>query len=235
VDNVWDYQSYSKWRADSTLSPYIQIEAPSSKSPNMIGIFNHNFDEIGGTIKLQYYNGSSYSDLATISVNGGLPILQSFTAHAATKFRLQFTSPTDYPELAILFLGVYTEFPYPPDAPMSPNEEGINAKIEISEGGHNLPSLISYFPRTVNLNFSNITRTWFDTYYAPFWDNYAKYLLPFFFAEDLDNLGSDIDFGVLNPSLTKKKVLSALSINDSLPFQMQCVSTDQNYIPLSES
>lgn len=226
--NIIDYKSYSKWKADSISDPWIAVELIGADTPDCIGIYNHNFNEIGGTIKLQYDN-AGWLDLATITPNGTYPILLPFTAQSSTKFRLLFTSPTIVPEVAVIFLGHKMEFPYPPDAPATPGEEGINASMELSEAGHNLGAVISHFPLTISQRFTNITRTWFDANYRLFWFNHARYLIPFFYGFDLTNRPNDAYYVTVDQGMKFKETLTILSLTDSLDLIMKGISSDKNY------
>ena len=228
--NIIDYKSYSKWKADSIVNPWIEIDLLASDDPDCIGIYNHNFNEIGGTIKLQYDN-AGWVDLATINPNGTYPILLPFTAQASTKFRLLFTSPTIVPELAVFFLGHKMEFPYPPDAPATPGEEGIKGVMELSEAGHTLGSVISHFPLTINQKFTNITRVWFDANYRPFWFNHARYLIQFFYGFDLTNRIYDVYYVKVDQGMKFKEILTILSLTDSIDMTMTGISSDKNYSP----
>lgn len=228
--NIIDYKSYSKWKSDNLTDPWIEIELAEAKEIDCVGIYNHNLNEIGGTIKIQYYD-AGWLDAVTITPNGTYPVLTTFTGKSSTKFRILFDDPTVQPELAVMFFGNKMEFPYPPEAPTAPSEEGINASMEISEAGHNLGAVISHFPLTITQTFKNITRTWFDANYRLFWFNHARYLIPFFYGFDLTNRPNDIYYVSLDQGMKFRESLTILSLTDELTLQMRGVSSDKNYSP----
>ena len=233
LNNILDYKSYSKWKADNLTDPWIQIELGVADDPDCIGIYNHNFNLVGGTIKLQYYD-SGWIDLTTLTPNGTFPILKNFTAQSSTKFRLFFDTPIVIPEAAVIFLGHLIEFPYPPTAPTVPVAESISAAMEISEAGHLLGAVISHFPIVINQRWENITRTWFDAYFRPFWFNHARYLIPFFYAWDLTNRSNDIFYVTVDPGQSFRETLTVLSLTDAIELNMKGISSDQNYNPLTD-
>lgn len=234
LDSIIDFKTFTKWRSDVSTDSYIQIEFTSPQSPNCLGIFNHNFDSLSGTIKLQYFD-STWIDLQTITPNGTLALFFTFTAQAASKFRIFFDDPTIAPEMAVMFLGIYIEFPFPPIAPTVPATESISVATEFSEAGHTLGSVISHFPITINHRWENITRTWFDTYFKPFWINHARYLIPFFYAWDLTNRPLDIFYVTVDGSQRFGESLTILSVTDQIELNMKGISSDANYSPLNES
>lgn len=238
VNYLVDYRSFTKWKAASTSDPYVELELSGAEEPDCLAIYNHNFDEVGGTIKLQHDSDDddTWTDMETITPNGTKPIMIMIgTPVSSTKFRIFFDTPTTIPEMAIIFLGVAIEFPYPPDSPTVPFDESIRATMEISEAGHNLGAVISHFPISVNQKFSNFTRTWFDTYFKPFWINHARYLLPFFYGWDLTNRADDIFFLTMDENFIFREALTILSLTDELTLQMRGISSDENYIPFVES
>ena len=234
IENIVDYKSFTKWKADGISDPWIECDFLSAKSPDTIGIYNHNFDQIGGTIKIQY-DDSGWKDLKILTVNETYPILETFTEQSSSKFRLLFISPSIEPEIGNIFLGSRIDFPVPPDTPGTPAEEGINAAMEISQAGHNLGAIISFFPLKSSVKFSNITRTWFDNNIRPFWFSHARYLLPFFYAFDLDERPDDVYFVTMDKGQTFKEMLTILSLTDELSFNFNGISSDKNYSPLIDS
>jgi len=239
VDYLVDYHSYTKWKADGITDPWVAIELGTAASPDCLGIYNHNFNEVGGTIKLQHDSDDNdvWTDIETITPNGTYPIIITFDPvdGGSTKYRIFFDTPTLAPEMAVIFLGTKIEFPYPPESPVTSLEEGVRGSTEISEGGHTLGSLIDFFPNDINHNFKNITRTWFDTYFRPFWFNHARYRIHFFYAVDLDNRPNDINYFRISDNMTFKETLTILSLTDELLLSFTGISSDQNFVPFLES
>ena len=128
------------------------------------------------------------------------------------------------PEVGVIFLGVSLSIPDSPDAPVIPVREGIKAASEISEAGNLLGTALAYNPKSLEhrwTNAPNITRTWFTTYFEPFWDNHAKLLFPFFYAWGLTNRADDIFYGRIETSSEKAERLTLLTYSDELILQMR--------------
>lgn len=241
VNNLIDYKAYTKWKGvDSTC--YLEIDmgdqpidslagspieslagndilalagGAGAKVPDAIGIFNHNLGTIGATVKVYYWDGAAYQQLLSYSPSNDITILQKFTTHSATKFKIEFSGMTAAPEIAIIFLGVKVEFPWRPDSPVIPYEQSMVLKAEISQAGNILGAVIQHKPFTISHKWKDITRTWFSTYYLPFW-NYASDMLPFFYAWDTENRSTEIWFLYLDPGMTFREVLSLINYSDEM-------------------
>lgn len=237
VNYLVDYKSFTKWKADSTSDPYVRLDLAVAGSADCIAIYNHNFNDIGGTVELQQDSDENdvWTTVAVLTINGTKPVMATFNSVTSKRFRIIFLTPTAEPEMAIVFLGTAIEFPYPPDSAVIPFDESITAQMEISEAGHNLGAIISHFPIRISHKYSNFTRTWFNTYFKPFWINHARYLLPFFYAWDLTNRADDIFFVTLDETQIFRETLTVLSLMDEFTLNMKGISSDENYIPFVES
>lgn len=233
-DNMLDYKSYTKWKAGNTSDPWIEITLGSAVNVDCLGIYNHNLDEVGGNIYLQYYD-SGWITIEEIIPDGKYPIMIAFDVVNSDNFRLFFDTPTLEPEIAVMFLGKAMEFPFPPDSPVTPLVESVQANVEFSQAGHLLGSIISHHPLTANYKWSNIDRTWFESDYRPFWDDHAKWLIPFFFCWDITNRPYDVIYGIIDPGMNFTEVLTIYSLEDSIELRLRAVSSDRNYSPLNES
>lgn len=238
VNYLIDFKSFSKWKAASTSDPWVKIILSAADSPDCLGIYNHNFDEVGGTIKLQHDSNEddTWTDMETITPNGTLPILIDITTPVSSKrFRIFFDTPTLEPEIAIVFLGTKIEFPFPPVAPVMALDESVRAATEISEAGHTLGSIISHFPINFNQRWEFIPISFFNNTFLPAWTNHIRYNLPFFYAVDLENRTNDIYFVRRSDSMTLRKIYEVLSYSNELVLDVVGISSDENYLSFIES
>ena len=126
--------------------------------------------------------------------------------YSARYWKITFTTIAA-PRFAVLYMGEYIKFEFPPDSSYVPNQKSIVANVSDSNEGHMLGAEVKYFPKETNPTFSNFTRTWYATKLDAFWENHGKYLLPFFWAWDIDNRPNDIFYCVLKQSMVMQEPL----------------------------
>lgn len=249
VDNIMDYRGYTKWKADDTADQYLtwamgatapiraqtgwyiklqnnallsQVTGGVDRA-DTVGIFNHNLGTIGATVLVQYYS-AGWNTLATLTPSDDDPILSSFASNISGDWRIKISGMDAAPEVGVIFLGVGLTIPDSPDAPVIPMREGIKAASEVSQSGNLLGTVVAYNPKSIEhrwTNAPNITRTWFTTYWEPFWDNHAKLLYPFFYAWDLTNRPDDIFYGRMETNSEKAERLTLLTYSDELILNMK--------------
>ena len=250
VDNLKDYRVYTKWKAAGTTNQYLswnmggiaKVRAQtgwyiklqnnallgaitgSVDTADAIGIVNHNLGTIGAQIDVQYYESGAWNTVLTLNPTTDNAILSTFTSHTSGDWRIKLSGMSAAPEIGVMFLGVHLSFPWPPEAPVSPVREGIKSKTEISNTGNLLGTNLAFNPKTINHRFTNLTRTWFTTYYEPFWNNHAKLIYPFFYAWDLTNRPNDVFYGYIDDAIIQEEKLSLLNYNDELVLQMKGVT-----------
>lgn len=250
VDNLKDYRSYTKWKAADTADQYITW-AMGASSPvrsqtgwyiklqnnallrgvtggvdtaDAIGIYNHNLGTVGATVEVQYQDAGVWTTLLTLTPSDDDPILSTFTSSTSGDWRIKISGMSAAPEIGVIFLGAHLLFPWPPEAPVVPEEEGINVSTEYSGAGHLLGSVLAYNPITINQRWTDLTRSWYSTSFLPFWDNHAKLIYPFFYAWDLDNRPDDIFYVSLDPGMVRRESLELLSYTKELTLQMKGVA-----------
>ena len=204
----------------------LEGEASGAELPNAIGIFNHNFGSIGATVKVYRDNGG-WELLETINPTTDKPILSYWVAASSIKFKIEISGAAEAPYAGVIMLGVYLSMPDPPDAPYAPVNEGIKVSTEISEAGHLLGSVVEHFPININprwTNAPNFTRTWYTTYFLPFWEDHGRWIKPFFYGWDLVNRPDDVFYVHLDPGFVRAEALSLLTYTDSVELLLKGVS-----------
>lgn len=205
----------------------ILLESASSgaESCDAIGIYNHNLGSIGATVKV-YYDSGGYQLAATITPTDDDTILSLFTSQSSLLWKIEITNASEKPFIGEIYLGARLTLPDPPDAPTIPVEESIKVASEIGDTGHLLGAVIQYYQAIVNHSWTrtpNWTRTFYSTYFLPFWNNHARKLYPFFYAWDLTNRADDIVFGSIDPGLVRREELTLLTYSDNIQLQMRGV------------
>lgn len=203
----------------------LESEVAGAESCDCIGIYNHNLGSIGATVKV-YYENSGYQLAATITPTDDDIILSTFTTRNSEQWKIEISGANEAPYIGEIYLGARLTLPDPPDAPLTPVEESIRVASEIGDTGHLLGAVIQYYQAQINHSWTrtpNWTRTFYNTYFKPFWLNHARKLYPFFYAWDLIGNADDILFGSIPPDFVRREELTLLSYTDVVQLQMRGV------------
>ena len=223
INNIIDYKSYTKWKSNTTDDQTIQAVLGTAAPADCIGIFNHNLS--GTTITVKYDVSGTMTTAATISPTSNNPILVKFTSRTTDTWQIIISGLSAAAEAAVIFLGACITFPFLPRAPYIPRDEGIEVVSEVSQAGHLLGSVVAHYPVSINPVWELLLRTWFNTYLAPFWDDHAKLLKPFFFGWDLTNRPNDIFYCWVDPGMRFKEILTTLNYSDEFSLLLKSVNT----------
>lgn len=215
--NLYDYRSYTFWKAGSSSDQGIEVNFSTSKSITALALVNHDLD--GCIISLKKVVDEIETTITSWTQSGNGLILKTFTSQSATQFKL-YLSNASGKKIGIMMLGNYITFPYFPETPYYPVEETIKAENAISEGGYLLGSSIKYNPININPTFKFIAQSWVDSYFTPFWAH-AKTLRPFVYAWDLTNYPNDVYFVFVTPDSVKKLAKSYRDYVDEITINMQ--------------
>ncbi|MBE0556899.1 MAG: hypothetical protein IH628_06665 [Proteobacteria bacterium] len=147
-------------------------------------------------------------------------IFKTFPAVSAQYWRLVMVPASIPAQVADVMIGMRIEMPCPPDAPFVPAVTKMEADTTRSRTGQLLGSIVRFKPWEMQARWTNLTRTFIDGTYKPFWDNYASEMKPFFFAWDLDTFPDDVRFGTLDPESAYSTPTSRLSSYDSVELHM---------------
>ena len=225
VLNIIDWRPYTFWKAASIGTKYITVDSGSGLDPlyaDSLAIYNHNF---AGRVYISVESsddGSSWTTrLNSFTPTYNRAFLKTFTLASAQFWRIKLIATSEAPYMAIAVLGQKLQFPYPPDTPYIPYSEVPVADVERSKNGHIL-GVSTYLPALkMRVQFSNITRTWFDTYFLPFWQNHGRLYKPFFFAWDLDTYKNDVFLVSIDDEYNLESPFSVLTYIDILNLNMR--------------
>jgi hypothetical protein len=152
-------------------------------------------------------------------------ILKTFTSASARHWRVKIVTAAVAAQIAVCMVGVRMTFPYPPDGPYVPADEGIEADVTDSKTGQFLGATFRFSPYVIKPVWSNdaILRTFLDATIAPWWALYARYLLPFFWAWDLTTYTADVRYVRLTLGYRYKPSFRVLATVDSFELEMEGV------------
>jgi hypothetical protein len=90
-------------------------------------------------------------------------------------------------KMAIITVGERFTFERYPFGDFDPDEQGIEVETKRSKLGFLLGSTIGYYPRSINLQFKNLTPAWCKDTFYPVWVAHLSLMKPFFFAWEITN------------------------------------------------
>ena len=223
VLNLIDLRPYTFWKAASHGTKYITVDCGAAKSADCLAIIGHNLYTAGATVSIESSpdNSSWTVRLADFTPTSDKAVLKTFTSASDQYWRIKIVTAAVAAYMAIAVLGQKLQFPYPPDTPYIPYSEVPVADVERSKNGHIL-GVSTYLPALkMRVQFSNITRTWFDTYFLPFWQNHGRLYKPFFFAWDLDTYENDVFLVSIDDEYNLESPFSVLTYIDILNLNMR--------------
>jgi hypothetical protein len=220
---IRDYKTFTSWKGGSTGTKYITVDCGTAKSANCIAFARHNFGTGGAQISVESSdNGSDWTErIEPFTLVDDKAALRTFVSASARYWRVKINSPTIAPQVAVLLVGVRIEFPYPPDAPFSPDKEGIEVDTNLSRTGQFLGSDVRFKPYSIRARWGNLSRTWVESYFLPFWDNHASNLTPFFWAWALATYPNNVRFVRVPENYGMESPVSVLGVYDSIELEME--------------
>ncbi len=192
--NLQDYRDYTYWKANNTSTQEIVLDLTGSgyeSSPvGYLGFVSHNLKTIDAAIRLLKWNGTDYEEvLGSFAAPHDYAFFITFTAAAATKWKIEISSVTAAAQIGHIGLGQVCDFNYLPDAPFNLGGERVIATQEMSNSGNLLGVVIDYAEVDLSSTWSPISSSELAAIEA-FWDNHARFGRPFFYAPDGDTDGN---------------------------------------------
>jgi len=218
VQNIRDYRPYTFVKFAAAGTNYIQVEFGQGFEVDTIAIIGHNLYSISAQFYLEKFT-TAWVEIINESIESDNAFMFKFENEIASKYRIKIINSIGKPYLGVAFLGKSLEMEYPPDAPRSVYNESIEVDSEISKSGNLLGSIIRFNPIEINHSFSNLSKTFVQNSFLPFW-NYAKQLKPFFYAVDLSNNLHDVFYVRLKQESILEMPQSNLNYIDSINLQM---------------
>lgn len=222
VQSIKDQRPYTHVKFDAAGTNYIRINCDTAEDVDCLGVCGHNLFTVGATLQLQGSNdGSNWNPVTggSITPTDDNAFMLKFTKVTAAYFKIVITNTLGLPYLGVCFIGEALQMEWPPDGPRSPIDESINADVAESKAGNMLGASVYFNPKEMNHIYGNLTRSWVQTYFDPFWET-AKQLNKFFYALDLTNEPKACGLCRLKKEYVKSTPASTLVYYDTLQLNM---------------
>lgn len=109
--NIADWQDYDFWKPGVAGVSYVEVNFTAAHTADTVAIYAHDIFTNGGYIKLEYFNGAAFVQIALLFPTfNGLKILK-FNSTAATKWRITLSATPVTSKVGIVFLGVALVMP----------------------------------------------------------------------------------------------------------------------------
>lgn len=194
VANAYDWltSDFFKPAAGGTIN--IDLTLLVAASADYFAFFNQNLYGMGGSIKLQWWNGSSYVDcFAAITPADNSPRMVTFTSQTSTKWRVVIVGGSVF-SIACISFGPQLALEYGMYLGWTPPKFGRNTQLVTStaDGGAFLGrSVISNGVRSsIEVRYAS------DAWMRSNWLSFARHAeqKPFFFLPDVTNYPEDAVF-----------------------------------------
>lgn len=193
VTNLANPATHLKWRALETTAPdveWVDVELAAVQFFDYVGIARHNLGSaqipvtILGADEVDS-NGDPIFDIELVPeqlLPDDRPALFRFTLQNLIAVRIYFGVGTDFPEIAVCFVGELLTLQRKIYVGHTPIVYGRNRRIVTgrSESGQYLGRVIISESRETAVSLQNLTPDWYRTYLDPFVE--ACDAQPFFFA-----------------------------------------------------
>lgn len=222
VLNIYDLKSFTSWKGASAGTKYLTVSCGSAKAADTLAIFKHNLGASGASVSVESStNGSTWTErLSAFTPTTDKAIMKTFTEATAQYWRVKIVTASIAAQIAIGMVGARIAFPYPPDAPFVPASTKMEADSNRSKTGQLLGTIVRFKPYTIAAKWSALSRSWVDTIFRPFWEDYASEMKPFFWAWDLSTFASDVRFVTIDPDSELETPVTVLSTYDSVSLEM---------------
>ncbi len=194
VLNLKDWRSYTFWKASTTATHHISIDALVAKTANSVAIIAHDLFTQGATVAVEWSdNGTAWSvAMAPIVVPSNKAFFRKFTPSTHRYWRLVITGMTAPAFIGILVIGErltmeqYIEGQYNPDA------ETLKLHDAVSDDGQLLGTIQSHTNKDYKANFRAISTAWINATFKPAWDLHISKGKPFFWIWNITDYPDDV-------------------------------------------
>ncbi|MBB4345132.1 hypothetical protein [Rhizobium leguminosarum] len=201
VKNAYDWLTSDFFKPAASGTINIDLTLSVSDGADYFAFYGHDLYSHGGTIKLQYWNGSAYVDcFAAITPTDNSPRFVNFTSQASTKWRVVITCTSVF-SIAVISFGAQLALEYGMYLNWTPPKFGRNTKLinSQSDGGAFLGrSVVSLGVRS-SLILQYASDTWMRSNWLAFITHAEK--KPFFFIPNVGTLPLEAVFAYTEDSI----------------------------------
>ena len=221
LQSILDQRPYKYWKANAAGTNYIAAHFGSAQLITGIGISGHNLSSTGSTIYIEHSSdGSSWTTDTSLAPSSDDTFMLSFTGTTEAYWRIRIVNSSGSPMIAVLYFGTPFQFPYPPDAQLTPFSEAIISDFEESKEGQPLGAVVKNSKVDITHTYSNFLRSWYDSTYYPFWRDHGKLLKCFFYAWDINTCTADVFYVRFKKDFVNSPLVSNLSNYDQITLDL---------------
>lgn len=185
VANAYDWRTSDYFRPAASGTVNIDLTLTATDSADYFAFYGHDLYKNGGTIKLQYWNGTAYVDcFAAITPTDNTPRLVAFTSQTSTKWRVVITCTSVF-SIAVISFGAQLALERGMYLGWTPPQFGRATQLidSTSDGGEFLGrSIVSHGVKSaIVLNYGS--DAWMRSSWIPFVRHAEQ--KPFFFVPDI--------------------------------------------------
>lgn len=198
--NINDYRTYTYWKAASTATNRLIIDAGAADDADTLCIISHNLGTVGATVSVESsttgaFAGEEVERLAGFAPSNDKAIAKTFTTANIRYWAIKLTGMSAAPQLAVAFLGERMDMPERVRAVFVPESIRIVSDTQRSEeDGNILGSIVRHKPYTIRAEWNGLTYAFVNGTYLPFWEDHASELLPFFWVHDIGTFPNEIKY-----------------------------------------
>lgn len=214
-ENAVDWLTYDMWKTTAATSHTLEVDIGVSTPADCAFIYGHNLPSLSGSVKVQYWNGSTWVDASTATTPTDTNVIAIvFTEVSATKWRLLFTTSSGALEIVEAMIAKALEMPVGVWDNFSPPLLARDTEImsnETDTGQFKGRSIIRYGFETM-FDFMALPMDWVRTYWLPFVKHAEQ--KPFFGLWSANNYPAEAaymwtDGKIEKPKNTHKALMSA--------------------------
>ena len=199
IDYIHDLRPYTFWKAASSGTKYITMDAGAAVAVDALAIFSHNLGTASATVSLESSTTGAWAGEEVEQIAGFVPttdlvIFKTFTQATVRHWRIKIVTGAIAAEVGVAMIGEALDFPVYPDSPFIPKVESVNVTAEISKGGHLLGVTSRYTPLSFDVNLTYPQMSWVDGDFKTFWENHGRQVKPFFWAPNLTEWADRVYF-----------------------------------------
>lgn len=200
VLHIKDRRTHTFWKGASSGTKYLTVDCGYAVTADALGIMSHNLYTCGATISVECSSDNFVGDvteaLAGFTVTTDRAILKTFTQQTKRYWRIKIVTASVAAYLAIAFLGDRVTFPrtYAKNSGFEPRPQEIVAESVRSKTGNILGSTVQYISRSIKLTVQYVTNAWLSATFEPLWDNYLSQLYPVFYAWEITEHPTEVDY-----------------------------------------
>lgn len=164
-------QTYSAWKPTATTTQTWEVDAGTSRSANYCGVGAHELGDVGATVTVQRWTGSSWSNVVSTSPTDNSALLFLFPTASATRWRIRITGASAPARIGNIRFGEVTTLPrkssFSPALPITEAEQ-FTYNVNVSDAGEWLGRSVVAAGLQFSIQINHVPETFADGEWAAF-------------------------------------------------------------------